>query len=180
MPYNLILDLLSMTHRVLSTIFSVTLLSLMSLGIPEATAQSKGEILMTVGGTTIDKEEFLHLITKGKTVDPSAAILTKEEFDEDLKRFKYVKKLMRKYINSDILKHHLILNHLIILFNVFNVSAKSSNSCGKQNIVIIPFICINLLFFRFCRTDELLQMDHFDYKSNHLLYIVHIYQLNFG
>ena len=45
---------------------------------------------------------------------------TKEEFDEDLKRFKYVKKLMRKYMNSDILKHHLILNHLIILFNVFN------------------------------------------------------------
>jgi peptidyl-prolyl cis-trans isomerase SurA len=86
-PYNLILDLLSMTHRVLSTIFSVTLLSLMSLGIPEATAQSKGEILMTVGGTTIDKEEFLHLITKGKTVDPSAAILTKEEFDENLEQF---------------------------------------------------------------------------------------------
>ena len=45
---------------------------------------------------------------------------TKEEFDEDLKRFKYVKKLIRKYLNSDILKHHLILNHLILLFNVFN------------------------------------------------------------
>ena len=45
---------------------------------------------------------------------------TKEEFDEDLKRFKYVKKLIRKYLNSGILKHHLILNHLILLFNVFN------------------------------------------------------------
>jgi hypothetical protein len=45
---------------------------------------------------------------------------TKEEFDEDLKRFKYVKKLIRKYLNSGILKHHLILNHMIILFNVFN------------------------------------------------------------
>ena len=45
---------------------------------------------------------------------------TKEEFDEDLKRFKYVNKLMRKYLNSGILKHHLILNHLILLFNVFN------------------------------------------------------------
>ena len=45
---------------------------------------------------------------------------TKEEFEEDLKRFKYVKKLIRKYLNSGVLKHHLILNHLIILFNVFN------------------------------------------------------------
>ena len=87
MPFNLILDLLSMTHRVLSTIFSVTLLTLMSVCIPEANAQSKGEILMTIGGTSIDKEEFLHLITKGKTIDPSAAILSKEEFEENLEQF---------------------------------------------------------------------------------------------
>jgi hypothetical protein len=45
---------------------------------------------------------------------------TKEEFEKDLKRFKYVKKLVRKYLTTGILKHHLILNHLIILFNVFN------------------------------------------------------------
>lgn len=45
---------------------------------------------------------------------------TKEEFEEDLKRFKYVKKLVRKYMSTGVLKHHLILNHLIILYNVFN------------------------------------------------------------
>jgi hypothetical protein len=45
---------------------------------------------------------------------------TREEFEEDLKRFKYVKKLIRKYLKDDILKDHLILNHMIILFNVFN------------------------------------------------------------
>jgi len=45
---------------------------------------------------------------------------TREEFEEDLKRFKYVKKLIRKYLKDDILKHHLILNHMIILFNDFN------------------------------------------------------------
>lgn len=76
-----------MTQRVLSTIFSLTLLSFMSLCTPEAAAQSKKEILMTVGGTPIDKEEFLYLITKGKTIEPSAAILTKEEFDENLEQF---------------------------------------------------------------------------------------------
>lgn len=48
---------------------------------------------------------------------------TKEEFFEDIKRFKYIKKLVRKYLKTGVLKHHLILNHLIIIFNVFNDAA---------------------------------------------------------
>lgn len=46
--------------------------------------------------------------------------LTKEDFDEDLKRIKYIKILLRKYKKTGILKTHLVLNHLIVLFNVFN------------------------------------------------------------
>ena len=49
--------------------------------------------------------------------------VTKEDFDNDLKRFKYVKRLLNRYKNTkniDDLKVHLILNHLIVLFNVFN------------------------------------------------------------
>lgn len=45
--------------------------------------------------------------------------VTKEDFDEDLKRFKYVKRLLKRYLNTGVLKTHLIINHLIILFNVF-------------------------------------------------------------
>ena len=48
---------------------------------------------------------------------------TKEEFFEDLKKFKYIKKLIKKYLNTGILKHHLILNHLIVVFNIFNDAA---------------------------------------------------------
>ena len=48
---------------------------------------------------------------------------TKEEFFEDLKKFKYIKKLLRKYLKTGILKHQLILNHLIVVFNVFNDAA---------------------------------------------------------
>ena len=44
---------------------------------------------------------------------------TMEDFEEDLKRFKYIKRLLKKYVVSGELKHHLILNHLIICFNVF-------------------------------------------------------------
>ena len=46
-----------------------------------------------------------------------------EEFEEDLKRFKYIKRLLKKYVVSGELKHHLILNHMIICFNVFGEGA---------------------------------------------------------
>lgn len=49
--------------------------------------------------------------------------LTKEDFEDDLKRIKYVKRLLKRYKNTGILKTHLILNHLIVLFNVFNDAA---------------------------------------------------------
>ena len=49
-----------------------------------------------------------------------------EEFQDDLKRFKYLKRLFRKYLESDILKERLILNHIIILQNVFGVEAAST------------------------------------------------------
>ena len=38
---------------------------------------------------------------------------------EDMKKFKYLKRLFKRYLNSDVLRVNLILNHLIILFNVF-------------------------------------------------------------
>ena len=49
--------------------------------------------------------------------------LTKEEFEDDLKRIKYVKRLLKRYKNTGVLKTHLILNHLTVLFNVFNEAA---------------------------------------------------------
>jgi hypothetical protein len=46
--------------------------------------------------------------------------VTKEDFDNDLKRIRYIKRLLKRYKETGELKVHLILNHLIILFNVFN------------------------------------------------------------
>jgi hypothetical protein len=48
-----------------------------------------------------------------------------EEFIEDLKRIKYIKKLVTRYIESGELKDRLILNHLIILYNVFGAEHMS-------------------------------------------------------
>lgn len=49
--------------------------------------------------------------------------LTREDFEDDLKRIKYVKRLLKRYKNTGVLKTHLILNHLTVLFNVFDDAA---------------------------------------------------------
>ena len=49
--------------------------------------------------------------------------VTREDFDEDLKRFKYLKRLLKRYVRGGPLRTHLIINHLIILYNVFGDAA---------------------------------------------------------
>ena len=44
------------------------------------------------------------------------------EFYEDLARFKYIKRLLNRYEESGDLKERLIINHLIILYNVFGLA----------------------------------------------------------
>ena len=50
--------------------------------------------------------------------NPSA--VTKEDFLDDLRRFKYIKRLINKYLKNGEVKLHLLLNHIIIVYNVFN------------------------------------------------------------
>lgn len=45
------------------------------------------------------------------------------DLEEDLKRFKYLKRLFRRYETTGVLNERLILNHIIILYNVFGNSA---------------------------------------------------------
>jgi len=49
--------------------------------------------------------------------------VTRDDFEDDLKKIKYVKRLLRRYINTSTLRTHLILNHLTVLFNVFGDAA---------------------------------------------------------
>jgi hypothetical protein len=46
--------------------------------------------------------------------------VTRDDFESDLKRIRYIKRLLKRYKNTGELKVHLILNHLIVLFNVFD------------------------------------------------------------
>ena len=44
-----------------------------------------------------------------------------DEFNSDLSRVKYLKRLFKRYVTTGDLKERLILNHIIVLYNVFGV-----------------------------------------------------------
>lgn len=48
------------------------------------------------------------------------------EFHDDMKRFKYIKRLIRKYHETGELKERLILNHMIVINNLFGTDAAST------------------------------------------------------
>ena len=48
---------------------------------------------------------------------------TEDEFNEDLKRFKYVKRWLKKYHDTGDMNSHLLLNHIIIIFNCWGQAA---------------------------------------------------------
>lgn len=68
----------------------------------------------------LNEENFLLFAIKNYE-NPQA--LTKEDFDKDLNHFKYIKRLLKKYKKSGDLKVHLILNHFVILYNIFGEAA---------------------------------------------------------
>ena len=46
-----------------------------------------------------------------------------EEFNDDLKKIKYIKRLLNQYVSEGVLKERLLLNHIIVFYNVFPPAA---------------------------------------------------------
>ena len=70
-----------------------------------------------------------------------------KEFYDDMKRFKYIKRLLRKHKDTGILKERLLLNHIIILNNLFGAEA-----------------CVTLLLFK-------IQREYWETLKSFLLYL---------
>ena len=70
-----------------------------------------------------------------------------KEFYDDMKKFKYIKRLLRKYRDSGVLKERLLLNHIIVLNNLFG-----------------PEACVTLLLFK-------IQKEYWDTLKSFLLYL---------
>lgn len=65
-----------------------------------------------------------------------------EEFEEDLQRIKYIKKLFSKYKKNGELNERLILNHIIIFYNCFGEKATNIlfMKLDKYHSYLKPFI----------------------------------------
>jgi hypothetical protein len=75
--------------------------------------------------------------------------LLQSEFDEDLKRIKYIKRLLRKYRMDGECKERLILNHIIILSNMFGVEATVNMLFLKVEPDDYPTLKTFLLFLNY-------------------------------
>ena len=82
-----------------------------------------------------------------------------KEFEDDLKRFKYIKRLLRKYYDTGVLKERLILNHIIVLNNVFGADACATLLLYKIQDEYWTALKSFLLFLNILREDELNEID---------------------
>lgn len=67
----------------------------------------------------LNNENFL--IYAMKAYDRPNCLMS--EFNEDMKRFNYLKRLFHKYRKSGELREQLVLNHLMVIYNVFGPEA---------------------------------------------------------
>ena len=80
------------------------------------------------------------------------------EFLDDLKRFRYLKRLFRKYDTSGELKMRLIINHIIILSNVFGVDASTTLLFFKIERNHWPLLKTFLVYLQFMPENDLIEV----------------------
>ena len=99
--------------------------------------------------------ETIDIFAKRHYDSPGAG---KEEFEDDMKRFKYLKRLVRKYDTSKEFKARLIINHIIILANVFGIDAASTLlffKIDKQHWSLLKTI---LIFLNYMPENEMVDV----------------------
>jgi len=77
------------------------------------------------------------------------------EFYDDMKRFKYIKRLLRKHKDTGVLKERLLLNHIIVLNNLFGAEACVTLLLFKIQGEYWETLKSFLLFLNIIRDDEL-------------------------
>ena len=78
-----------------------------------------------------------------------------QEFYDDIKRFKYLKRLFRKYRATKNIKIRLVLNHVIILANVFGVEAACILLLFKVERMYWPYLKSVLVYLDYLYPHEL-------------------------
>lgn len=103
----------------------------------------------------IDKDNFL-LYAAHVYQNPQCASV--DEFNDDLSRFKYLKRLFKRYSDNGDLQERLILNHLIVLYNVFGIEGGHKLTFYKVDRKHWPILKTFLIYLNYLGDDALVHI----------------------
>ncbi len=80
----------------------------------------------------------------------NSGCMSVDEFHEDLNRTKYLKRLFRRYQATGQLRERLILNHIIIFYNVFGIEPATRLLFFKIEKELHPLLKTFLVYLNYC------------------------------
>lgn len=99
---------------------------------------------------SLDEDNFILYAAKCYSNPQCSSI---EEFYDDLHRFKYLKRLLKRYIEHGDLQYRLILNHIIILYNVFTIPSANKMIQYKLEDNLLPAVKTFLVYLNYLPED---------------------------
>jgi len=121
------------------------------------------------GGLKITEDNFLMIAMKSYA-NPHCMDIA--EFHEDLKKIKYIKRLFNVYRTTGVLKERLILNHIIVFYNVFDTQVATKILFYKIPEEFWPILKTFLLYLHYlpdtisCVRDDVILTTHIPLDLN--------------
>ena len=92
-----------------------------------------------------------------------------EEFNDDLKKIKYIKRLLNQYMSEGVLKERLLLNHIIVFYNVFPPAAATRILFFKIEEKFLPILKPFLFYLKLMPEDKIESIMGREIKTNEIL-----------
>ena len=92
-----------------------------------------------------------------------------EEFNDDLKKIKYIKRLLNQYVSEGVLKERLLLNHIIIFYNVFPPAAATRILFFKIEEKFWPILKPFLFYLKLMPEDRIESILGKEIRTNEIL-----------
>ena len=92
-----------------------------------------------------------------------------EEFNDDLKKIKYIKRLLNQYVSEGVLKERLLLNHIIVFYNVFPPAAATRILFFKIEEKFWPMLKPFLFYLKLIPEDKIESIMGKEIKTNEIL-----------
>ena len=92
-----------------------------------------------------------------------------EEFNDDLKKIKYIKRLLNQYVSEGVLKERLLLNHIIVFYNVFPPAAATRILFFKIEEKFWPILKPFLFYLKVLPEDKIESIMGREIRTNEII-----------